>query len=109
MRAGRTRAQNGVEDETIPGWMLPEGKYGKFGNRPFPDKVDMVLVKRLKGGSIVWRWSVSNTNNALSTAREQWALIFRFLGVLTRSRPSARTTLTFAREALAHAATAASV
>ena len=45
VNAGAKLAKNGVEDETIPGWMLPEGKYGKFGNRPFPDKVDMVLVR----------------------------------------------------------------
>ena len=45
VNAGVKLAKNGAEDETIPGWMLPEEKYGKFGNRPFPDKVDMVLVR----------------------------------------------------------------
>ena len=31
---------NGAEDKTIPDWMLP----GTFGNRAFPDKVDLALI-----------------------------------------------------------------
>ena len=45
VNAGKKQADNGVEDETIPGWMLPVSKYGCFGHRAFPDKVDLVLVK----------------------------------------------------------------
>ena len=40
VNAGVAFAANGVEDKTIPDWMLP----GTFGNRAFPDKVDLALI-----------------------------------------------------------------
>ena len=39
INAGVAFAANGAEDQTIPNWMLP----GAFGNRDFPDKVDLAL------------------------------------------------------------------
>ena len=40
INAGVAFAANGSEDKTIPDWMLP----GTFGNRAFPDKVDLALI-----------------------------------------------------------------
>ena len=39
VNAGVAFAANGAEDKTIPDWLLP----GTFGNRAFPDKVDLAL------------------------------------------------------------------
>ena len=40
VNAGVAFAANGAEDNTIPDWMLP----GTFGNRGYPDKVDLALI-----------------------------------------------------------------